>query len=552
MTNTPWRRVAFVAAVVLVVLAITAAVLLRGRTRAAAPQQAPTVFYTVRPKDDPDFKVWVTNPADVHGYYRIDLEAQVPGVVDYLVKDFPDRVAQGEALLTLSVPDLEADIAVKRGQLADRKRELEVYGTREEVAAKAIDTADHMLEEAKQNVIMARSDWEFRKVRADRFDKLANTDLAATKDIADETRAEAQKAAAGYYLATASEGRAKAELAEAKAKLEEARADTKLRQSEVERAKSELEKAKALRSFAVIRAPWDGFIAGPRHVDPGAFVSNASSGHSDPLLTLERTDILTVSANFPDTYAPYIQGPTAGEPGTEFKLTIPELPGVIVKGHVTRVDRTVETPANDRTMRVEVDLFMATDADYQLLERWKATRQDLLTMGATEAGMVGSTFGQGPLLSAAGLCPGRFQEVLKGDAMPIQPTVTQKASLGSGSPLSRLKPGMFGDMRLALRDFPNAYLLPSTAVFSRGGERYIYLVKDGAAVLTPVEVPVEQEAEPVGDAPKAGRRVIEALVLVKEPNGGTRALGPDDEVVAADQGELLESRQDVKTWHVEW
>ncbi len=524
--------------------------------QAPAPTQAATVFYTVRPRMDPDFKVWVTNPAEVHGYYRIDLEAQVPGVVDYLVKNFPDPVSQGETLLTLSVPDLEADIAVKRAQLADRKRELEVYENREVVAARAVDTAGDMLKEARQYEMAAKAEWDYRETRAGRFERLAGQEQAATQDIADETRSEAVKAKAAYYAASASVDRAQAELAEAKAKSEESRADTKLRQSEMERAGTELEKAKALRDFAVIRAPWDGFITGPRRVDPGSFVSNASSGHSDPLLTLERTDILTVSANFPDAYAPYIQGPNGSEAGTEFELSIPELPGVTVHGSVTRVDRTLETPTNDRTMRVEVDLFMGSDEDYQLLRDWRATPNDVMRLSSHLAGLIGSPLGQGPLLAASGLCPGRFREVLKGGALPIQPTVTDKQgkTVGESARLNLLKPGMFGDMRLALRRFPDAYLLPSTAVFSRGGERYVYVVKDGTAVLTPVDVPVEQEADEqrLGGDPKAGRRVVEALVLLKGPNGGTTSLGADDEVVAADQGELLERRQAVKTWHVKW
>ena len=96
--KTTWRRLLFVGALVLIGLlaagAVTAAVLHnQSATNNPAPPTGPSAegtadsVKTVRPKLDPDFKVIASNPGYVNAYYRVDLEAQVPGVVEKLVKD---------------------------------------------------------------------------------------------------------------------------------------------------------------------------------------------------------------------------------------------------------------------------------------------------------------------------------------------------------------------------------------------------------------------------------------------------------------------------------
>ena len=56
---------------------------------------------------------------------------------------------------------------------------------------------------------------------------------------------------------------------------------------------------------------------------------------------------------------------------------------------------------------------------------------------------------------------------------------------------ARLLPGMSGYMRLKLRQFRNGYLIPSSAVFTRGGKPYLLEVdKQGATKLVPVRVQI--------------------------------------------------------------
>ena len=54
----------------------------------------------------------------------------------------------------------------------------------------------------------------------------------------------------------------------------------------------------------------------------------------------------------------------------------------------------------------------------------------------------------------------------------------------------RLVPGMTGAMKLLLRRFADAYVLPSRAVYTRGGKPYILVVRDGVTHQVPVRVQV--------------------------------------------------------------
>jgi hypothetical protein len=99
---------------------------------------------------------------------------------------------------------------------------------------------------------------------------------------------------------------------------------------------------------------------------------------------------------------------------------------------------------------------------------------------------------------------------------------------------------MYGTMRLALKQFHNAPLVRSSAVFSQGGKPYLFLVKDGVAHQSPVEVQVD-------DGTKALVRLVETV------NGQRRQryLTKDDVIVATNQGELSDG-QAVKATPTEW
>ncbi|MFZ4610650.1 MAG: hypothetical protein ACOYNM_12600, partial [Gemmataceae bacterium] len=61
-----------------------------------------------------------------------------------------------------------------------------------------------------------------------------------------------------------------------------------------------------LQNKLIIKAPFDGVIA-TRSVDPGTFVPSAAIVPGSPaLLVIEKTDIVTVSMQVPDTFVAYV------------------------------------------------------------------------------------------------------------------------------------------------------------------------------------------------------------------------------------------------------
>src|SRR5262249_1057949 len=104
----------------------------------------------------------------------------------------------------------------------------------------------------------------------------------------------------------------------------------------------------------------------------------------------------------------------------------------------------------------------------------------------------------------------------------------------------RLMPGQYGKMRLVLRSFQKAFLLPRTAVVSQGGTSYVFVVKDGRALKMPAEVQADN-----GEQVKVGR--------VEKPGGEEvkRESTGDEEIVSSNQSELSNG-QAVKATRVEW
>jgi hypothetical protein len=126
------------------------------------------------------------------------------------------------------------------------------------------------------------------------------------------------------------------------------------------------------------------------------------------------------------------------------------LPGVEIHGKVTRFNQSLETSHTDLTMRVEVDLWNRSRQAYQ---KWLASEQAKKPPAAP------------------------FDDLKTGP----KPWVPRVEINNPSIPSARLLPGYYGTMTLVLRNFPNAYLLPSDAIVQQGGESYIYLLKDGKA-----------------------------------------------------------------------
>jgi multidrug efflux pump subunit AcrA (membrane-fusion protein) len=453
----------------------------------------------IEPKHDPNFKICVTQPAYVDAYYRVDLRARVAGPALSVTKAIGDQVKTGEELITISVPDLAMDVSKKEAIVEQRRRELQVAEAFKLSATANVKIAAADIQEKEADVTEADATTAFRKQELARFEGLARVDKAITDNIVEERRKFYEAAAAAGTRARAAVEKAKAAKIGADAKLEEAKADEKLKDALIQVAVKDRDLTRELFGFGTLRAPFDGRVT-RRNVDPGTFVQNSASSPGPALLTLERTELVTVYSNIPDNFAPYVDEKTEGI------IEMSELPGVLIRGVVTRYSQSLQNPSDDRTMRVEMDLYNRGPKAYRdFLNREKATKPPF--------------------------------RGLKGGKMPIFPEVSSRLREKLG--ITRLMPGMYGTMKLVLRNFRNAHLIPSQAVFSKGGKSYIYLVKDDTAHLTTVDVQVDDGV------------LAKVVVLEGNRRDRRRELTPEDRIVLSNQGELSDA-QTVKPSKVAW
>jgi len=458
-----------------------------------APDQVKVSVKTVVPRIDPSFTMSVDQPAFVGAYYQADLMARVAGPTKSISVDIGDRVQSDQALVVVDVPDLQEAVLQKEAIVQQRKKDLEMARANVKIATAAIHAAEGTVKIKASGVDSADATRNFREKELRRFTVLSKgAHPAVTEDVLEERTLFYESAKAASEEARAEVIKANADLEETKAKLEAAVADVNLKESLVRVAGKDKDLAQTLLDYATIRAPFDGVIT-RRNVDPGSFVQNATTGHSEPLLTVARTDLVTVYMKVPDNFASFVT------PDTEAVIQMNTLPSVKIHAKVTRFAPSLVNPEHDRTMRVEVDLFNGNPTNF--------------------AAFVAKEKANG--------CAG-----LKGHLLPQLPTIERHA--GAAEPVAEslnLLPGMYGNMRLVLRNFKNALLLPSSALVSEGGRNFIYQVKDGRAVKVPVEVQADD-----------GNRVMLTLIEKSGTGLNRRQLCGTDEVVTSNQGELSDGQ----------
>lgn len=447
---------------------------------------------SVKPHYDKSFSMLEKRPADVLAYYRDDLACRVPGVIRMIRTDKGDTVKQGETLIEVDVPELEADVkeqeaAVDRAKAQVKQQEAAL------VSAKAeLGVIEAKIKAAGAKLRSDKAYLTFRKKQADRFQTLLASNSIEAR-LVDEQMDRHEAAIEAVNASFEAVNSAEAQKISAEARIKQTEADLEEAQSKVKVIQAESDRAKALLKFATITAPFDGVIVDrDRHANVGAVVQKADSGALKPLLTVQRSDIVTVVMRVPDNFAPYIT------PETEAIFETHSLPGVQIHGKVTRFPPSLDNPEHDRTMVVEVDLWNGTK------EEFDKKKDDATFRAGLKKGMPGDP----------------------NNGLPIVPEI--KGELAGGRQL-RLLPGMFGQMTLLLRKFDNAYMLPSASIVSQGGNTYIYVVQDGKAHLQQVKVQVDD-----------GKLVkVELLGKSGEVLGD---LTGKEEVIISNQGELSEGQ----------
>jgi RND family efflux transporter MFP subunit len=269
-----------------------------------------------------------------------------------VVVNIGTRVQAGDILARISVPEDEKQVERAEAQLKDVKAKVKQMEAHLE-AAKAESRA--ATASVALHRVMVKVKIAYRDYRAKQLERIKGlvAEKALDAKLLDEQEdhylsAQEAENAAHEQVNTASEqaNAAKAKIAQAEADLEEAKALVGVYEAELGKAKVQLD-------YTVIRAKYTGVIT-RRTFFPGDFIKAADQGGNVPMLTVERTDVMTVVVQVPDRDVPVVN---SGDPAV---IEVDALPGVVIKSDDKRtvvVARTAdaEDPVT-RTMRTEIDV----------------------------------------------------------------------------------------------------------------------------------------------------------------------------------------------------
>ena len=479
---------------------------------------AKTVVRTVRPRLDSSFRVSNQQIASVEPFYQANLRARAAGVVRVVRKEIGETVRLGETLVEIDAPDLAADVDQKEAVIVQRQQELTVSRALLKHAEAAQDSAAAAVAQRAAEGKQALATRNYRHSLFTRVQGLLD-DKSVTEKAVEEQRQDYLAAEAALEAAQAGVAKAKADQVEKRATLEAARADIELKAALIEVARKDRDRAAAAAGFARITAPFDGVIT-RRNVDPGAFVQNATTGSAEPLMTIARVDLLTVSMKLPDVAAPYISR------ATDVEVTFDDLPGLTVHGKVSRFAPTID--GSDRTMRVEVDIFNGGDAEFKVFLA-RTVAEGLAALAAPPG-----------IGTAAAALSVEVNRPLYHKGISDGVAVCPECLTAVGPGARPLVPGMSASMRVFLDRVSTAYLLPASAVYVQGGKTYILVVEQGVTRQLPVRLQVND-----------GRIAKVAVLAQTGPGGQGHDLTGSEEVVISRQTEIGDGAK-VRTATGEW
>jgi membrane fusion protein (multidrug efflux system) len=220
------------------------------------------------------------------------ISAEVAGRVSRLAHDLGDRVAAGTALLELDPEKLQYRAQGQRAALDQARAR---YGAAEDGTLPPLERVPAVVSTSAQ---LADAQQQLERAK-----NLASRNLLSRSDLETaQTRFDTARAAHDQALSSA----------------RQLRADIEAQSSSLRLAQRELRDA-------VIRAPFDGYVA-ERFVSPGQFVQPQA-----PVMRIVRLQPLKLTAEVPEKFAPWI------ETGRELAVKVDAFPQETFSGRVVRI-----------------------------------------------------------------------------------------------------------------------------------------------------------------------------------------------------------------------
>jgi multidrug resistance efflux pump len=275
-------------------------------------------------------------PMTLQADQQTSLRARVEGYVDQVRVDIGDEVQQGQVLITLDAPELQAEVHLRKQKVAQAEAQLLV-------AQGAVTTAQARLRQAQAALQEQAVMKQLRESQRDRYQELVRGGA-----VQQEKHDEAVFAVLAVEAAVA---RIDAEVAAARAEVDAAKNAVAFASSGVNVAKAEMAHAETQDQLREITAPFSGLVT-HRHVDPGRLVSPGSM-MGEPLLVIEKIDVLRGVMTVPAAQASSVGiGDTVTLIGFGGDVAAKSPSGE--SPQVSRIGQSLNEKT--RTMRVEIDV----------------------------------------------------------------------------------------------------------------------------------------------------------------------------------------------------
>lgn len=245
--------------------------------------------------------------AEFRPHQEVDVMAKVSGYLKTIHVDVGSRVAQGDVLATLEIPEMDDDLVKIDASIL--KSQADVLRAQQEV--KRAETA-HEIAHLSYSRLAAVFESKPGLVAQQEIDTARNRDLLA----------ESQIAAAKSALASAEQA-------------------VKIHQADAGRART-------LHNYTKVVAPFSGVVT-KRFADPGAMVQAGTSSHTQalPLVRIAQVHTLRLILPIPESSVPSLRV------GTPVEVEVESL-GRRFQGRVARL--TGQIASATRTMETEVDV----------------------------------------------------------------------------------------------------------------------------------------------------------------------------------------------------
>ena len=274
----------------------------------------------------------IQQPAYIKAYEETPIYSKIAGFLDKEPNvDKGSWVKKGEMLVVLRVPEMEADLELKKAKV--KQMEAQIVQAQETLSAAVanIKTCEAQIVEAQASVAAADADCQRWKAEYDRGMILVKKNVYDQGTL-DESRNQWDQSKAGKQKAEAHVKSSEAMLLESKARKSKAAADIVAAEANRDAAKAERDFSKSMLDYREIKAPYDGVIT-QRNVHTDHLVEPASSGTTNrsakPLFVIMRMDKMRITLQVPELDSKHVAN------GMKAKVALQAYSNEVIEGVVT-------------------------------------------------------------------------------------------------------------------------------------------------------------------------------------------------------------------------